>query len=260
MAAKFEPMLSMSAQRAPYTTASAPSMADNLPDINFGFQDLRARMADFTQRFDIFIADGRKRVLDERNRFRLKVTGLEEDTKIKQRSIDDLAQRSSSHQQNLAKEAAETSEMNEAVANIASQRDEREAERDRLRAEIAATQKAIGQRVEAQKAHAAQLNAQARFNSPELDFWMDYLCLRIEGAGKVDRLKFVFTHVDERDWEREAYFELNTESRDYSIKHYKPKVEAERMEACVEKLNENRDLGAFLKAIRELFVEALKTS
>ena len=70
MAKMFEPSLSTSTMRTPYSSAPNPSMADSLPNINFGFDDLRDRMAKFTQKFDDFIAQGRKRVLEERNHFR----------------------------------------------------------------------------------------------------------------------------------------------------------------------------------------------
>lgn len=53
-----------------------PSMADQLPSINFGFDDLRSRMSQFTTRFDAFIENGRRRVLEERNSFRMNVAEL----------------------------------------------------------------------------------------------------------------------------------------------------------------------------------------
>lgn len=52
-------------------------MADSLPSVDFGFNDLRERMTQFTQRFDEFIERGRKRVLEERNAFRMNVAELE---------------------------------------------------------------------------------------------------------------------------------------------------------------------------------------
>ena len=52
-------------------------MADMLPSVDFGFNDLRERMALFTVRFDEFIERGRKRVLEERNAFRMNVAELE---------------------------------------------------------------------------------------------------------------------------------------------------------------------------------------
>lgn len=60
--------------RPPLTSADAPSMADSLPSINFGFEDLRNRMAQFSAKFDAFIERGRKQVLEERNQFRINLT------------------------------------------------------------------------------------------------------------------------------------------------------------------------------------------
>lgn len=67
---------SMSGSQQAYG-AVAPSMADTLPAIDFNFEDLRQRMQQFTQRFDEFIERGRKRVLEERNAFRMSAADLE---------------------------------------------------------------------------------------------------------------------------------------------------------------------------------------
>lgn len=148
--------------------------------------------------------------------------------------------------------------MHSAITALTSQRDQRAAHRDALRTNIAATSKLIAQRRAAQQQHAQELDEHARFNAPELDFWTSYLCLRIEGAGREDRLRFVFSHLDERDWDREGWFELDTARRDYRVVGCKPKVEGEEVERCVERLNESRDLGIFLRGMRELFVNAMK--
>ena len=76
MATMFDSSLSASAMRPPFSSTDAPSMADSLPSINFGFEDLRDRMAKFTVKFDDFIEKGRKRVLEERNQFRINVAEL----------------------------------------------------------------------------------------------------------------------------------------------------------------------------------------
>jgi kinetochore protein Spc25 len=75
--ASFEPSLSTSGMRPPLASAEAPSMADSLPSINFGFEDLRSRMAQFTAKFDAFIERGRKQVLEERNQFRINLAELQ---------------------------------------------------------------------------------------------------------------------------------------------------------------------------------------
>lgn len=76
MAVAFESSLSSSMSRL-HAPAVGQSIADTLPDINFGFDELRERMAKFTVRFDAFIEQGRKRVLEERNQFRMNIAELQ---------------------------------------------------------------------------------------------------------------------------------------------------------------------------------------
>ncbi|KAF2277350.1 uncharacterized protein EI97DRAFT_449503 [Westerdykella ornata] len=236
----------------------APSMADQLPSINFGFDDLRSRMNQFTQRFDEFIEKGRKRVLEERNQFRMNVAEIQEDQRMKKRDIEILTLQQQQHSQTLAKESLETSEMHASISTLTAQRDSLLTHRDALKSQIAEVQKAIAARREAQLKHRRYLDGQSRYNEPELEFWENYLGLRIEGIGKEDRLKFVYTNVCEREWEREAWFELDTSDRDYKVLEVRPKVDREEVDRVLERLNESRDLAAFLKGMRELFVEAMK--
>ncbi|KAI0181320.1 chromosome segregation protein Spc25-domain-containing protein [Hypoxylon sp. FL1284] len=259
MSSAFEPSLSSSLSGRQTMSATAPSMADSLPSINFGFDELRDRMAKFSARFDAFIEQGRKRVLEERNQFRMNVAELQEDQRMKKRDMEILQQKTSTHQQMVSKEAAETREMQAAIASLSAQRDKNKAARDGLQRQIAETQREIEGRLAAQRAHARYVESQSRFNVPELDFWMQNLCLKIEGAGRDDRLKFVYTHVDEKSWEREAWFELGTASKDYDVRHCRPKLEREKVDRVLDRVNETRDLVVLLKGMRELFVEAMKS-
>ena len=169
-----------------------------------------------------------------------------------------LAQKLSQHAASVSAQEAETAEMQAAIAAITQQRDSHAQHRDRLKSEIASINKQIAARRSAQEAHAKEIEAQSRLNGPELDFWETYLALKIEGAGQVDRLKFVFSNLDERDWEKEAWFELDMERRDYRVVGCWPTVEEGAVEACVERLNESRDLGAFLRGMREIFIKGMK--
>ncbi|KAI1495567.1 chromosome segregation protein Spc25-domain-containing protein [Biscogniauxia marginata] len=259
MASAFESSLSSSMSGRPTMSAVAPSMADSLPSINFGFDELRDRMAKFTTKFDAFIEQGRKRVLEERNQFRMSVAELQEDQRMKKKDIEIIQQKTNMYQQTMSKEEAEKREMQAAIASLSAQRDRNAAARDALRRQIAETQREIDARLAAQRAHAAHMEAQSRFNVPELDFWISNLCLKIEGAGQTDRLKFVYSHIDEKDWECEAWFELCTASRDYDVRHCRPKLEREKVDRVLERVNETRELPALLKGMRELFVEAMKS-
>lgn len=178
---------------------------------------------------------------------------------MKKKDIEIVQVKTTTYQQTLEKEDAETREMEAAISSLSAQRDGHLATREGLKQQIAQTQVEIEARLAAQRAHTAQQEAQQRFNVPELDFWITNLCLRIEGAGQDDRLKFVYTHVDEKNWEREAWFELSTRSRDYDVKHCRPKLEREGVERVLERVNESRELVVLLKGMRELFVEAMKS-
>ena len=177
---------------------------------------------------------------------------------MRKQDLEIVGQTTSQHHASLEAQAAETTEMESAIASLTSQRDAHAAHRDHLRAEIKTIQKQVAQRQAAQSAHAREIDAQARLNVPELDFWETYLGLRIEGAGQVDRLKFVFTCVDEKEWDREAWFELDTSKREYGVVMVKPNLDEADVERCLSRLNESRDLGAFLKGMRETFTRAMK--
>ncbi|KAI0974766.1 chromosome segregation protein Spc25-domain-containing protein [Xylaria arbuscula] len=259
MATAFESSLSSSLSGRPTMSSTAPSMADQLPSINFGFDDLRDRMAKFNVKFDAFIEQGRKRVLEEHNQFRMGLAELQEDQRMKRKDMEIVQHKINTHQQTRSKEDAERREMEGSIGALTSQRDTNLSARDTLKKQIAEAEKEIEARLAAQRAHATRIDAQSRFNVPELDFWVTNLCLRIEGAGQNDRLKFVYTHIDERDWEREAWFELSTASRDYEVKHCRPKLEREKIERVLERVNESRELPSLLKGMRELFVEAMKS-
>lgn len=177
---------------------------------------------------------------------------------MKRKDMEITQLKTNTLQQTMTKEAAETREMQAAIASLSSQRDRQLAARDQLATQIETTQADIDARLAAQRAHAARREAQARFNVPELDFWVTNLCLTIEGAGQDDRLKFVYTHIDERNWDREAWFELSTAARDYDVRHCRPKLEREKVDRVLERVNETRELAVLLKGMRELFVEAMK--
>ncbi|KAK5997822.1 putative kinetochore protein SPC25 [Cladobotryum mycophilum] len=258
MTTSFDPTASIGHGRQTLAPVG-PSIADTLPSIDFGFDDLRERMTKFTAKFDAFIEQGRKRVLEERNQFRMNMAELQEDQRMKKKDIEIAQVKLSTSQQTIEKEEAEAREMEMAIASLAAQRDNHLSARDNLKAQIAETQAEIDTKLAAQRAYTKQKESQTRYNVPELDFWITNLCLRIEGAGQDDRLKFVYSHIDEKDWEREAWFELVTSSRDYDVKHCRPKLEREGVERVLDRVNETRELVVLLKGMRELFVEAMKS-
>lgn len=149
--------------------------------------------------------------------------------------------------------------MHLAISSLQSQRSGAQEHNDNTRHSIAQTQAAIKRRREAQQAHQRALNAEARHNTPELRFWEHCLGLRIEGTGIEERLRFVFVCVDEKDGEREASFEMDMAGSCLAIVNTSPKLDKEMVDDLQEQMNETRELGCFLKGMRELLVEVVKS-
>lgn len=75
--ADFEPSLSASAMRAPYSSAHALSMADSLPSIDFGFQGkLQPAMVKFQAIFDNYHEQQRARDMEARNQARIAIAEM----------------------------------------------------------------------------------------------------------------------------------------------------------------------------------------
>ncbi len=166
------------------------------------------------------------------------------------------------HLKTVEKEERETDEFEAEISKLRIGVATREDTKASLLAQISQTQSAIDAKFSQQRQHAAKVSKMAVHDIPELDFWQSNLGMRIEGAGQEGRLKFVYTHVDERDWERECWFELVCETRDYAIGACSVRFDAEmngRVEGVLERLNENRELGGLLKGMREVFVDAVKS-
>ncbi|PHH64025.1 hypothetical protein CDD81_5130 [Ophiocordyceps australis] len=258
MSTAYEPSLSSSIRRLSLAPAG-DSATNSLPSINFGFETLQHRMSRFTAKFNAFIEHGREEMLQRRHKYGAQVAELEDEIQTKKQNIEIVKSQIALQQQSLDKEEAERREMEASIKNLEAQRDTHLATRARLQKQMAQTEAEIAKRLAAQRKYAEECEAQSRFNVPELDFWVSSLCLRIEGAGHRERLKFVYTHIDERNWDHEAWFELDTTARDYDVKHCKPKLEREKVDRVLDRVNETRELVVLLKGMRELFVEILRS-
>ncbi|KIX04583.1 uncharacterized protein Z518_05453 [Rhinocladiella mackenziei CBS 650.93] len=249
---------------------SAPmSYSDNpltqLPTVDFNFEDLRKRMADFTIKFDAFIEQERKRVLQERNEFRARLGEISEEQKSTNTQISTLQSTLSTHDQVLSREQAEKNEMHEQISKLESHQANQTAQRDRLKNLIAQTQRQIDVKLQAQWEYAAKMDSQSRLNGPELNFWETYLGCRIEGSGDENKVRIVFVFPPVKggksDEEREAMFELqvpDTGNGKYDVVYMRPKLEGAKVAAVVGRLNLSREIGTLLKGMRGLFVEIMK--
>lgn len=139
--------------------------------------------------------------------------------------------------------------------------------RDRLKSQIAHLQRQIDSKLQAQRAYNAKLESQSQLNAPELAFWETYLGVRLEGAGRLDRIKVVFTFDAGKKGggkgeDTEVWFDLDLSRSEYEVKEMGGAMkltDLERLNKVVERLNETRDIGQFLGGMRALFLEEMKS-
>src|SRR5438552_4177874 len=109
---------------------------------------------------------------------------------MRRKDIDILQLKTRAHQQTIGKEEAETREMESTIGALAAQRDRQVAHRDTLKRQLTGALVECERRAEQVRARREREDAQRRFDIPELDFWSRSLAMRVEGAGREDRLRF----------------------------------------------------------------------
>ena len=172
------------------------------------------------------------------------------------RSLHNLRAKTAARTNQLSSQHSETSEMHAAISSLTQTRDTHAEHTDQLKQKLATTRNAIAARKVAVRERRAYLAYQAGFNAPELRFWEDRLGLKVEGAGREDRVRFGFMLDEGRS---EAWFELAM-STGYKVLSARPSLDGheKRVEACVGQMAERENLGEFLKGMREIFLEAMR--
>ena len=189
-----------------------------------------------------------------------------EDRRTTTTRIATLSSTLSSHAHLVSRESAEKAEMQSSISSLTAAHHDKEAACARLRTTIAAVQRQRDAKRAAQRQYADKMEAQARLDGPELAFWEEYLGTRIEGSGREDVVRVVFVFEpgskssnNKVEGEREGVCELKVPERGgYEVVFSKPRLEEKGVAACVGRLNESRDIGAFFKGMRALFGEVLK--
>ncbi|KAK6535176.1 kinetochore-associated Ndc80 complex subunit spc25 [Orbilia ellipsospora] len=262
------------------TAAIPPNIAAQLPSVNFGFDELKEKMAKFTSAFDEFIEKRREKALEARTNFARDLADLNESQKTVKKNIEhyEHEEMKIASSTSLApalslclfyklinityvdteKEIKETADLEDEISTIKGQKATRQAENETLSSQIREQSVAISKKRAKLLEEKQALASQANHNQPELAFWEDYLGLRIEGAGRLDHVRFIFTCLDESDPEREFEIVVSVESRDYEIIGARPKLDDVTKARCLETLNETRSIAKFLKSVREEFKKSVK--
>ncbi|KAA8893725.1 chromosome segregation protein Spc25-domain-containing protein [Sphaerosporella brunnea] len=237
-----------------YGRTETPPMATALPSIDFGFESLKERMNQFTIRFDEFIAQGRHRILQDKNDFEKTMAELKDQQKNLHTQKDAYTVKEQEIREQVARETDEMQATMNELAKMERKGSMGDEYKASLLVQIEETKQAIEKKRAIRSAQRQQLAQQQSKNAPELAFWEDHLGMRIDGAGVAGHLKITYTHLSDPD--QESWFVVSVMNRDYEVLKCRPRLNEEDLTLVVDKLNETRAFSAFLKDMRQLFKNA----
>ncbi|KTW31970.1 uncharacterized protein T551_00652 [Pneumocystis jirovecii RU7] len=236
---------------------SDSTLLSSLPSISISFDETKAKMMQFTAKFDKFIMNMKEKQLEEKNRHSKAMAGDREIQKTLQNQVENYKQIEKNMLLAVEKEKQEVMEAELSISEFKEKKAMMSEKREYLSQQIQDINQIIQKKRELRANMRHMLIKQASKNQPELKFWEDYLAMKIEGV-KDDFLKIVFTHIDENDWMREFYFIINLSQRDYEVTECSPPLTT--INEIVLKLNQSRDFFEFLKDMRKDFKKIVRFS
>ncbi|GJJ68905.1 kinetochore protein Spc25, fungi type [Entomortierella parvispora] len=157
--------------------------------------------------------------------------------------------------QALRKEKMEAQNMARAIQDLSIRHEEMKQIQESLQEQVIILRREVKAKREAKIAQKKALDEQVLKNRPELASYESVLSMRIVGV-KEDHIAFVFTRINERDWEQEFSFTIDVSNVDYAVYDCSPLLPD--LESLVRYLNDTRDFYGFLKKARKAFQEVAK--
>ncbi|KAK7207805.1 chromosome segregation protein Spc25-domain-containing protein [Myxozyma melibiosi] len=231
------------------------SSAPSIPQFTFNFDRLKRQMDIFQAKFDEFVANDRKKILEDRNAFEQEIQeGKEKETEMLNQ-IRWYKEKEEEISEEMAREQQEVLETEQSISEFTRKKQELAVLRDAVVKQISEVQQMLEKAREERSKERSKILAQSSLNAPELAFWEQNLGMRIEGVDD-DYLKIIFTLISEANWDKEYYVVVDLTSVDYEVSKCEPSLNKSVLERIVNRLNETRDFARFLKEVRNAFKES----
>lgn len=206
-------------------------------DVNVAIQKIRTKMAENTEQWVQDTAEARER--DRELREEIKVAFAQEDALSKA----------------LKKEKEEANAMSRIVQEYATQCEDMQQRRQVLQEQVAILRREVKAKREAKIALKKALEKQVLKNKPELASFESALALRIIGV-REDHIGFVFTRINEQDWDQEYTITVDVSQHDYAVADCNPSLP--ELPSLIRYLNDTRDFYGFIKKVRKAFKDQSK--
>ncbi|KAJ1971379.1 kinetochore-associated Ndc80 complex subunit spc25, partial [Dimargaris verticillata] len=221
----------------------------------FPYDDIKESIANFTSRFDQYVATKRQAINDQRLVWQKTRAENKEHLKSLESKIETYSNKHEELVKNTQKETSEIEAIRDALGQLNIQRDDMGRNKALLTAQIEALEREIAHKKEAIAAKEKTLLRQQTRNEPELRFFEEKLALTIFSV-RADLLEFTFTHVCEKNWLQPFRFVVDVSNKEYKVPTCEPTLS--QLPDLVDWLNRTRNFYQFLKKMRQGFVALTK--
>ncbi|KAF9113692.1 kinetochore-associated Ndc80 complex subunit spc25 [Mortierella sp. AM989] len=232
----------------------AARTATFINEVNNSIQKIKTKIAENTEQWVQDTAEARE--LDR---------GIREEMKIALADETALAKA-------LKKEKEEANNMSKAIQQLSERNEEMGQLRSSLEEQVAILRREVKAKREAKIAQKKALDEQVLKNKPELASFESILSMRIVGVkgkpasvnyvtdfileGKQDHIGFVFTRINELDWDQEYSITVDVSQHEFAVSECSPDLQ--ELSSLLKYLNETRDFYGFLKRVRKAFKDSTK--
>ncbi|KAF9583059.1 kinetochore-associated Ndc80 complex subunit spc25 [Lunasporangiospora selenospora] len=226
------------------TTAAPVSM---LPVPQFDSDELSARVLTFTNDLNIGIQRIKSKISENTELWVQETSEIHESDREAQEALRVARAQESVLAKTLKKEKEEASNMTKSVQSLSDRQEEMKQAKQALETQVATLRREVIAKREAKIAQKKALDEQVLKNKPELATYEAILALRIDHIG------FVFTRIDEQDWDREFSITVDVSRQEFLVSDCTPTLP--ELPSLLRQLNETRDFYGFLKHARQGFKE-----
>ncbi|KAI8928754.1 chromosome segregation protein Spc25-domain-containing protein [Entophlyctis helioformis] len=213
--------------------------------------DVKTVCASFLQQFEAWTLAKHSDMTDARAQFVKDVKDLAARRNELAAQLESIKSAEADSLQQHERQRKEQTDMEAEIAQLAVAKASRKAELDSLHRQADEMHAEIQSRRQALEDRRRERDDKVAEMTPDLEMYERMLSMRIF-TSKSNIISFVFTHINEMDYDKEYSFELGVSDQLYLLVSCKPMLP--NVDRWMEWLNSTRDLYPFIKAMRRGFV------
>ncbi|KAF9959500.1 kinetochore-associated Ndc80 complex subunit spc25 [Mortierella alpina] len=226
-----------------------------LPLPQFDSDEMHAHAAAFTNEFNSYTQKTKAKITESSEQWDRETAELQEHDRALREDLKVATLQEAALAKALNREKEEAGNMSKTIQQLSARREEMRQMQASLESQVSLLRREVKAKREAKFAQKKALDEQILKNKPEVSCYESVLAMRIVGVQE-DRIEFVFTRINEQDWDQEFAITIDVSQYDYSASECAPTLP--ELPSLVRYLNDTRDLYGFLKRVRKGFKDLCK--